>query len=352
MSVLLVVARKEMLKAYDVARKTLKSGSALIGAAAALLSAPAPWAVSPALGQDGSAYPARAVRVIVPFAPGGAPDTIARALGNRLSEDLAQPFVVDNRAGAGGALAADAMAKSAPDGYTLCVCDSTQWAILPALRKELPYNPEKDFQAVSMLARAAIFLFVHSNLKVNNLGELISAAKVNPGKLNYGTPGVGSIHHLIMESLKARAGIRVEHVPYKGGGEVVPAMLSGQIGIAFQSLPSIAGQVKQGTIRNLAVALAQRSSLAPDVPTFAELGIDGMDFPGSFAVIVPAATPGSAVRKLSAAVNVALKHPSTVERLRVFAMEPAPTTPEAAAAELKQDLEKFDRAAQLAGLKP
>jgi len=331
--------------------KGMKPRSALASFATALLIASAPWPVSPALGQDESSYPTKPVRMIVPFAPGGAPDTIARALGQRLSEDLAQPFVVDNRAGAGGALAADAMVKSAPDGYTLCICDSTQWAILPALRKELPFNPARDFQAVSMLAKAANFLFVHSNLKVNNLGELISMAKANPGKLNYGTPGIGSIHHLTVESLKARAGIQIEHVPYKGAGEVVPAMLSGQITLALQALPAIAGQVKQGNFRILAVALAQRSDLAPEVPTFAELGIDGMDFPGSFAVIVPAATPAPVVRRLSAAVNVALKHPSTVERLRTFAMVPTPTTPEAAAAELKQDLEKFDQAAQLAGLK-
>jgi len=304
-----------------------------------------------ALGQETGAYPVRSVRMIVPFVPGGGPDTIARALGQRLAEDLGQPFIVDNRPGAGGLLGADLLVKSPADGYVVCVCDSGQWAVQPALQKNMPYNAARDFQPVTMLARVAIYLVVRSSLNASNLTGFIALVKANPGKFNYGTPGVGSIHHLMMEVFKSRAGLQLEHIPYKGAGEVVPALLSGQVAISFQGMPAIAAHVKQGNLNLLAVALAKRSPLANEVPTFAESGVEGMDFPGSFAMLAPAATPMPVVTKLAGAVHAALKHPSIVERFRVFNLEATPSSPEAAAVQMRDDLEKFERAAQLAGLK-
>ncbi len=328
-----------------------RSGIFRCGTATMLLCAAMTWQAPGALAQDAAGYPSKPVRMLVPFPPGGAPDTIARVLGQRLSDDLGQPFIVENRAGAAGALAADATAKAAPDGYTLCVCTPVHWGILPALDKNLSYKPERDFQAVSMLARAANFLVVHESLKVTNLRELIALAKSNPGKLNFGSTGNGSMHHLITETLSGQTGISMLHVPYKGGSEVVNALVSGQIGLAFQALPSVAAQVKLGRVRVIAVALSQRTSLAGDVPTFAELGVEGMDFPGDFAAVVPAATPIQVVRRLSAAIGTALRQPEIAARLRPFAMEPIPSTPEVAAARLRQDFEKYEKAAQLIGLK-
>lgn len=305
----------------------------------------------PALGQDADAYPARPVRMIVPFVPGGVPDAIARTLGQRLGEDLGQPFIVDNRPGAGGLVGAEALVKSPADGYVICVCDSGQWAVQPALQKSIPYNAARDFQPITMLARVTSFLVVHSNLNVSNLADFITLVRANPGKFNYGTQGVGSLHHLAMEVFKSHAGLQLEHVPYKGGGEVVPALLSGQITIMFQGMPAIAGQLKQGNMKLLAVAQAKRSPLTNEVPTFAEFGVEGMDFPGDFALLAPAATPMPVVKKLAGAAHAALKHPSVIERFRVFAMEATPTSPEAAAGQMRDDLEKFERAVQLAGLK-
>ena len=291
------------------------------------------------------------MRVIVPFVPGGGPDTTARAIGQRLAEDLGQPFIVDNRPGAGGLLGADMLVKSQPDGYVVCVCDSGQWAVQPVLQKNIPYNATRDFQPISMLARVSIYLVVRSSLNTSNLPEFITLAKANPGKFNYGTPGVGSIQHLMMEVFKSRSGLQLEHIPYKGASEVIPALLSGQIAISFQGMPPITAYVKQGTMNLLAAALSKRSPLASDVPTFAEFGVEGMDFPGSFAMLAPAGTPMAVVTKLNGAVHAALKHPSVVERFRGFALEATPTSPEVAAMLMKEELEKYERAAQLAGLK-
>jgi tripartite-type tricarboxylate transporter receptor subunit TctC len=301
--------------------------------------------------QETSPYPNRQVKMFVPYSPGGAPDAIARALAQRLSEEFGQPFLVENKAGAGGVIAADALAKSAPDGYTLCICDSAQWAIQPALQKSLPYDATKDFQAITMLARTGIFLAVNSKLPVANLAEFIALVKRSPGKYNYGSPGIGSLHHLTTETFKANAGLQMEHVPYKGGADMVPALLSGEITAMFQAMPSIAGQLKQGNFKLFAVALAQRSPLAAEIPTFAEQGVPGIDFPGEFAMLAPAAIPLPVVSRISTATVAALKHPAVAERFRALAMEAIPSTPEAAMAVMKEGLQKIERAAVVSGLK-
>jgi tripartite-type tricarboxylate transporter receptor subunit TctC len=296
-------------------------------------------------------WPNKPVRMIVPYAAGGLPDTMTRLVGVRLSEGLGQQVVVENRGGAGGISGTEAVAKSAPDGYTLLVADVGQVAINPHIYAKLPYDPVKDLAAVSLLGTTTLFLVAHPSVPANTFQELVTLVKAQPGKLNYGSSGTGSIHHLATEALKAALGLDIVHVPYKGTGQSVPALLGGQISLLYSALPSIESNVKAGKVKLLVASTLKRSAEAPDVPTVAEMGVPGYDFAPSIGVLAPAGTPAAVVQKISAEIAKALKHPDVAQRYKQLGIEPVGSTPEAYAAMNRAAYEKYGQVVKVTGTK-
>jgi tripartite-type tricarboxylate transporter receptor subunit TctC len=296
-------------------------------------------------------WPAKPVRMVVPYAAGGLPDTMTRTVALRLAEFLGKQVVVENRPGAGGISACEQVAKAAPDGYTLLIADVGQVAINPHLYARLPYDPLRDFTAVSLLGTSTLFLVAHASVPVNGFAELVALAKSRPGRLNYGSSGTGSIHHLATEVLKASLGLEIVHVPYKGTGQAVPALLGGQVSLLFSALPSIESHVKAGKLKLLAVSTLRRSAQAPEVPTVVELGVAGFDFTPEIGVVAPAATPAAIVQKLAAEIARAVKHPDTVQRFAQLGIEPAGSSPEVYGAVIRASFDKYAGAVRISGAK-
>src|SRR5947209_6144551 len=296
-------------------------------------------------------YPTRALKIIVPYAPGGLPDTMTRLLGGQLSEALGQPIVVENMGGAGGINGVAEVVKATPDGYTLLVADVGQVAINPHLFSKLPYAPLKDLAPVSLIGTSALYLVAHPSVPVKSLKELVALAKKEPGKLNYGSSGIGSIHHLATEALKAGFGIDLVHVPYKGTGQSVPALLGGQVALLYSALPSIAGQLKDGKVKMLAISSAKRSPHTPDVPTVAENGIPGYDFVAEIGLLAPAATPREVIQRLAGEMAKVAKQPDVVKRFTELGIDPVGSTAEAYAALNKSEYEKYGKLVKETGAK-
>jgi tripartite-type tricarboxylate transporter receptor subunit TctC len=300
----------------------------------------------PAAAQD---WPAKPLRMVVPYAAGGLPDTMTRIVAPRVAENLGQQVLVDNRPGAGGIAGSELVAKAPADGYTLLVADVGQVAINPHLYAKLPYDPRRDFAAVSLVGTSVLFLVAHASVPANSFPELVALLRANPGKYNYGSSGNGSIHHLATEALKAALGLDIVHVPYKGTGQVVPALLGGQVSLLFSALPSIDAQAKAGRVKLLAASTAQRSPEAPAVPTIAESGVPGFDFMPEIGIVAPAATPDPVIRKLSAAIARAVQHPDTVQRFAQLGIVPVGSTPEIYAAAIRASDDRYGRAVRLSG---
>ncbi len=301
-------------------------------------------------GAGAQEYPAKPVRMVVPYAAGGLPDTMTRLVAQRLGETFGQQFVIENRPGAGGIAACEVVAKSAADGYTLLIADVAQTAINPALYAKLPYDPIKDFTPVSIMGTSAQFLVAHPSVPANTLTQLIALAKAKPGQLNYGSGGIGSLHHLGMEALKAARGLNILHVPYQGTAQSVPALINGEVALVFSALPSIAGHLKTGRVKLLAVNTSKRSAQAPDVPTIAEVtGIPDFDYPPEIGVLAPAGTPQAIVTRLAAGIAKAVRHPDTLARFTTLGIEPVGNTPEAYAAQIRIDIEKYAKAVKISG---
>ena len=296
-------------------------------------------------------YPNRPIKVVVPYAAGGLPDTITRLVGTKLGAQLGQQIVVENMGGAGGISGVNEVVKSPADGYALLVADVGQVAINPHLFANLPYAPLKDLAPVSLIGVAPLYLVVHPSVPANSLKELIALAKAQPGKLNYGSSGVGSIHHLATEALKAGFGIDLVHVPYKGTGQSVPALLGGQVAVLYSAGPSIAGHVKEGRVRVLAVSTAKRSPQTPDVPAVAEFGLPGYDFPAEIGMLAPAGTPREVINRLSVEIAKAVKQPDVVQRFTQLGIDPVGSTPEAYGQVNKADYEKYATAVRTSGAK-
>lgn len=303
----------------------------------------------PALAQQG--YPSKPVKLIVPFSPGGLPDTVARILAANLQTALGQSFLVENKAGASGSLAASAMLQSPADGYTFLITDGPTLAIAPLLIDKLTYNHEKDFIPVSLVGTAPLFLAAHPSVKANTLDELVALAKAEPGKLNYGSSGNGSIHHLTAEAMKAGFGINATHIPFKGSSVSVPAMVGGQVDMVFASPPSLMGFVKTGQAKLLAVASAKRSPLAPDVPALAEK-LPGFDFAFTVPVVAKAGTPLEAVEKISSEIAKIVKRPDIAEQLQAAGVIPIGGSPDELAKALRAENARITAAAKHAKLKP
>ena len=279
-----------------------------------------------AQGTAAAAYPAKSVRLLVGFAPGGGTDSAARTVAVKLSELLGQTVVVDNRPGAGGNIAADAVANAAPDGYTIGLANIGSLAVNPHMPDGTPYKTLKDFAMISNGVTFGNILVVRIDSNIKTLADYIAAAKNKEKPLFYGSPGLGSAGHLAGELLQARTGTSAEHINYKGGGPAMTALLAGDIQAIFASAPTAIPQVKGGKLRALAVTGAQRSQALPDVPTVAELGFPGYQATNWYSFVAPARTPDAIVKKLNEAIVAALRDPKTIERLETQAMEPDPST--------------------------
>lgn len=243
-------------------------------------------------------YPSKPIRFVVPYAAGGLPDTVARIVAQRLGDRLGQSVVIDNRPGANGGVAAAALTSAPADGYTFLLTDGSMFSINPLTYSKLTYDAQRDFVAVAMIARAPLFLASNPKMPVTNFREWVEYVKARPGQLNYGSSGIGSTHHLTMEALKAALGLQITHVPFKGTGQSVPALIGGQVEMLFSAYPSLSGFVKDNRVRILASNGPQRSPQAPDVPTIAET-IPGFDFAVIIGLLAPAGTPPAILQKIS-----------------------------------------------------
>jgi tripartite-type tricarboxylate transporter receptor subunit TctC len=294
----------------------------------------------PALAQA-PAWPQKPVRVLVGLAPGGTPDTLARMLAAKWGDAFGQQFVVENRPGAGSTIAADLTAKSAPDGYTVLISDSSVITMAPHLYKSLPYDPFRDLQAVSLAVVVPMWLVVHPSVPAKSVQELVAFARSQKQPMPYASSGNGSIHHITMELFKTDTGVNFTHVPFKGAGQSVPAMIAGDVQLGFIGYPAAAGAIKSGRLRVLAFSMARRSSLTPEVPTVAETVVPGFDMAAPLGVFVASRTPREVVARLNRAVNAAVKSPEVVERMAGIGMEPAATTTEEYEKRLRAEFQRL-----------
>jgi tripartite-type tricarboxylate transporter receptor subunit TctC len=296
-------------------------------------------------------YPSKPIRFVVPYPAGGPLDTVARLLGQKVSESVKQPVVVDNRPGAGGNIGADAVAKSPPDGYTILMGAVATHAINPTLYASMPYDAMRDFAPITQVASTPNVLVVNPALPVTTVREFIAYAKANPGKLNFGSGSTGSAGHLAGELFKTMAGIEMTHVPYKGAGPAMNDLIGGQIQLMFDNLASSLGQVRAGRVRALAVTTARRSALAPELPTIAESGLPGFDISTWFGVFAPAGTPREVLDRLHAEFTRALSSPEVRERMLTLGAEPVSNRPDEFAAYIRAESDKYARVIRASGAK-
>ncbi len=295
-------------------------------------------------------YPARPIRMIVGFAPGGATDLYARIVATNLSERLGQQVVVDNRAGAGGSLGTNLVAKAAPDGYTL-IFVSPSHAINTALFKSMPFDPIVDFEPITKVSNGSTYVVaVHSSLAATTVKEFIALATAKPGTINFASGGVGSTSHLAGELFKSKAGINIVHVPYKGTGDALRDLLAGQVHSTVDALPALLAHINRGALKALGVNI--RTSLLPDVPTIAESGLPDYEFLTWVGVLAPARTPRDVVHKLNFEINEVLKMVDTQKRFNDMSARPAGSTPEEFKALLQREVAKFAAITKAAGIQP
>ena len=305
----------------------------------------------PASTGSGQAYPNKPLRILVGFSPGGASDITTRILGQKLGEAFGQPVVTDNRAGASGAIAARIVAQSAPDGYTLLSGATSILALNPAMMAKPGYDSIKDFTPVSQTVSMPQVLVVHPSVKAGSLKELIALAKVRPGELNYSSSGSGSSSHLAIELLKFMTGINLVHVPFKGSGQSMPALLAGQVQLIFDPLPTSLPHVKMGKLRALAISTAKRSPAMPDLPTAAEAGVPGFESSLWYGLLLPADAASPLVDKLNKAVNDALRSPELGERFAALGAEPVGGTATVFRKTIAEEIIKWGRVIRSAGIR-
>ena len=297
-------------------------------------------------------YPNKPIRFVVPYPPGSGTDIVARLLGQKLTESWGQQVTIDNRPGAGAIIGVDAVAKAAPDGYTIGIADTGPLAINPALYPKLPYDPVRDLAPVTLVANLPFILVVHPSVKAANLAELIALAKSSPGKLNYASVGNGSAVHLATELLKTRAGIDLTHVPYKGSAPALNGVLSGEASLMFVNLLSSTQLVAAGKLRALAVGTSKRISAAPELPTVAEAGVPGYEFQAWFGVVAPAATPRPIIERLSQELRRIIALPDVRDRLlNQGGFEPVGSSAESFAKLIQTDMDKWGKLVRETGAK-
>jgi tripartite-type tricarboxylate transporter receptor subunit TctC len=297
------------------------------------------------------AYPSKPVRLIVPFPAGGPSDLFGRALAQGMAESLGQPVIVENVGGVGGVLGVDRAAKAAPDGYTLALNSASTLSIAPFSLSKLPYDVKKDFALITLVVRVPEVLAVHPSVPANSLAELIAYAKANPGKVNFGSAGSGSITHLAGELLKAEAKIDMVHVPYKGAAPAVTDLVGGQVQMGIFDVPVLLGHIRGGRLKALAITSAKRAQTLPDVPTTAEAGYPNVTSDNWYGLVAPAATPADVRKRLHAAATTALRSSALLEQYAKVSGVASPGTPEDYAAFLASEQAKWSRIVTAIGFK-
>jgi len=318
---------------------TLRSGLAGIAAA---------FACSLSFAQ---AYPAKPIRVVVPFPPGGGTDIVAREVTQHVTTNTRWTFVIDNKPGAGGNLGVDQAAKSPADGYTIVLGQTSNIAINPTLYSKLPYDPQKDLAPIVLIANAPLVMVTGTNSPLKTLSDAVNAAKAKPGQVNFASPGNGTVAHLTEELFQKAAGIKTQHVPYKGANQALTDVISGNVELYMSSVPTLLGHIKQGKLRALAVTSAKRVDDLPNVPTINESGYKGFDAGTWFGLLAPAATPKDVIAKLNAEFNKALKLPELSKRLADEGADTAGGTPEEFAALIKNDIPRWGKIVKESGAK-
>ncbi len=299
----------------------------------------------------GQAYPSKPIRFVAAFPPGGPSDIVARAFGKRMSETLGQPVIIENRAGAGGNIGAESVAKSPPDGYSVLLGGS-YLTIAPSLYRRLPFDPEKDFAPIALLVSNQYVLLTHPSVPATSVKELIKVAKAHPGQLNYGSAGIGSPPHLSGELFNTMAGVQTNHIPYKGATPALIDLIGGHIDFYFGGISGTLPHIKSGKARALAVTSERRSSQLPDLPTVAEAALPGYDITTWFGLLASAGTPKDIVNKLANVLLGIVNEPDTKAYLISQGVEPFPAGPEKFAAYIHADVPKFAKIVKAAGIKP
>ena len=296
-------------------------------------------------------YPGKPIKIVAPFPPGGPVDILSRTIGSKLAQSLGQPVVVENRAGAGGNIGSDAVAKSAPDGYTLLMGFVGTHAINPSLYSKMPYDNVKDFEPVSLVAEVTIVLVVNPAIPANSIGQLIALARSRPGELTFGSPGNGTPQHLAGELFNFISGVKIRHVPYKGAVPALTDLLGGQISMIFSSMPPALPHIKSGKLRALGVTSTARSPVTPEQPTIAESGLTGYEVKNWYGIFAPRGTPKEIVTKLNAEIVKILNMPDVKESLSLQGAEPSTSTPQEFAAYVKDETEKWAKIVKYSGVK-
>ena len=318
--------------------------------ALAILAAVAVCSLAPWPAQSQATYPSQTIRLIVPAAPGGLPDTVSRIVGKRLQERLGQSAVVENRAGGNGAVSVGALMSSPADGHAFIVQDGSIVSINPHIYAKMPYRAE-DLVPVVLIARAPLFLAAHPKVPITSMKEFIAYAKANPGKLNYGSSGVGSTHHLTMEAIQSSLQIKLTHVPFKGTGESVPALLGGHIDVLFSAYPSLSGAVQKKSVTVLATNGAKRSAQAPDAPPVADF-IPGFDFAPIIGVYARTGTPPAVMHKIADEVAAIVKEPEVIKQFATAGIEADGAGPVPHGKELKELSNRVAKVVKAAGMTP
>jgi tripartite-type tricarboxylate transporter receptor subunit TctC len=319
--------------------------SQFAGVAAALLGCFLAFAV------QAQTFPAKPIKMVVPFTAGGSTDTVARIIGEKLTTRLGQPVIVENKAGAGGALGSDFVAKSPPDGYTLLVGTSSTMAIAPWVYTKLPYNPTRDLAPVTLLGIADIIVVVNSNVPIRTTKQLLDYAKANPGKLTFASGGNGSISHLLGEYFKSMAKVDMLHVPYKGDAQMVTDLLGGQVNLAFGTAVAWLPHIKAGKVAAIAVTNPKRSTTLTDLPTLNESGVPGYEAVQWFGIAAPAGTPREVIQRLNAEIKAILTMPEVQKRFVELGFDVVGDTPEEFAQFLRDENAKWKKIAEIAGTK-
>jgi tripartite-type tricarboxylate transporter receptor subunit TctC len=315
----------------------------------ALLAVAATVALTPAA--VAQPFPSKPVKLVIPFPPGGSLDNVGRLLAQKISESWGQQVVIENKPGAGGNIGADAVAKSPADGYTVVMGALSTHAVNPSLYRTMPYDAVKDFAPISLVAITPNVLIVNAAMPVASVKEMIAYAKANPGRTNFGSGSNGSAGHLAGELFKLETGTDVAHIPYKGGAPALQALLAGDTQFMFDNLANAMAQVKGGKVRAIAVTTAQRSKLAPDLPTMAEAGMPGFDISTWFGLLAPAGTPPDVIAKWNADVVKVLNSPDVREKMLAQGAEPSPQSPAEFASFIAREREKYARIVKASGAK-
>ena len=297
-------------------------------------------------------YPSRTITMVVPFPPGGSTSIVGRIIADKMSELLGESIIVDNRGGAGGTVGTKSVAKSEPDGYTLLLGYTGTLAIAPSLYRNAGYDPRKDFEPIGMIGSSPSSLVVHPSFPAKTVAELVAYAKANPGKVNFGSAGVGTVGHVTGEYFAQATGIKIVHIPYKGTGPAISDLLGGHIPMSFSPIATTAGNVKGGLLRALAVTSARRNKLLPDVPTMIEAGVTDFDAVLAYGLVAPAGTPPGVIDRLNKALRDALASDAVKRQLALDGTEITPSTPQQYADFIDRDEKKWSELVKASGVEP